>query len=112
KLLEQLAYLLRRHPDAGIRHGQRDPLAADCRGRTSIVMVPRSVNLLALLKRFNSACRSRIWSACIVPVAASQETATWFAFFAASGSMVLTTSSISGASANDERAGSIRPASI
>ena len=35
-------------------------------------MVPGSVNLLALLKRFNSAWRSRIWSACIVPIAASQ----------------------------------------
>jgi hypothetical protein len=33
-------------------------------------------------------------------------------FLAASGSMVLTTSAISGASANDERASSIRPASI
>src|ERR1700736_6355182 len=43
-----------------------------CSWRASTVMVPRSVNLLALLKRFNSAWRSRIWSACIVPIAASQ----------------------------------------
>src|ERR1700730_6007671 len=28
KLLEQLAHLLRRHPDAGVRHRQRDPIAA------------------------------------------------------------------------------------
>ena len=28
KLLEQLAHLLRRHPDAGVRHRERDPIAA------------------------------------------------------------------------------------
>ena len=43
-----------------------------CPWRASIVMVPRSVNLLALLMRLSRACRSRIWSACIVPIAASQ----------------------------------------
>ena len=45
-----------------------------CPWRASMVMVPCSVNLLALLMRFSSACRSRIWSACIVPIAASQLT--------------------------------------
>jgi hypothetical protein len=62
--------------------------------------------------RFNSACRSRIWSACMVPIVVSQWTATWLPFFAASGSMVLTTSSISGARAKVSRLSSIRPASI
>src|ERR1700738_1016944 len=75
-------------------------------------MVPRSVNLLALLMRFNSACRNRIWSACTVPIAASQLTETRLEFLAARGSMVLTTSSIRGASAKVLRASSIRAASI
>jgi len=44
-------------------------------------------DLLALLMRLSSACRSR----CSVPIALSQLTATWLAFFAADGSMVLTT---------------------
>jgi hypothetical protein len=39
--------------------------------------------------RFNSACCSRIWSAFIIPISVSQWTATWFPFFAASGSIVL-----------------------
>ena len=33
-----------------------------------MVMAPFSVNLLALLMRFSSACRNRIWSACIIPI--------------------------------------------
>src|ERR1700724_2593520 len=42
----------------------------------------------------------------------SQLTAIWLVFFAASGSMVLTTLAISGASAKDSSCSSIRPASI
>src|ERR1700732_1938612 len=45
-------------------------------------------------------------------MAASQLTATWLAFLAASGSIVLTTSAISGASAKGSSCSSIRPASI
>src|SRR5262245_4712484 len=77
-----------------------------------MLTVPFSVNLLALLIRFSNACRSRIWSAWIVPISALQWTATWLLFLAASGSMVLTTSSISGARAKASRFSSIRPASI
>src|SRR6202011_1604478 len=46
---------------------------SSCSFRASIVMVPWSVNLLALLMRFNSACRNRIWSACIVPIAVAMD---------------------------------------
>ena len=38
-----------------------------------MVTVPFSVNLLALLMRFNSACRSRISSACIVPISVAMD---------------------------------------
>ena len=44
---------------------------SSCPCRASMVTVPWSVNLLALLNRFKSACRKRIWSACSVPMAAS-----------------------------------------
>src|SRR5262249_4048807 len=60
--------------------------------RASMAIMPRSVNLLALLMRLSNAWRRRIWSACMVPISPSQWTATLFPFFATSGSMVLTTS--------------------
>jgi hypothetical protein len=53
--------------------------------------------------RFNNACRSRIGSAYIAPIVASQRTATWFPFFAANGSIVLMTPSINGLRAKDSR---------
>ena len=108
KLLEQLGHLLCRHANAGIRHRQRDPIVAVLLMLTGIDRnVPRSVNLLALLMRFNNAWRRRIWSACIVPIPESHWTATLLEFLAARGSIVLMTSAISGASANDERASSL-----
>ena len=68
-----------------------------------MVMVPFSVNLLALLTRLSRACRNRVWSACIVPRSAGQSMTTRLPFFVAIGSMVLATSSISGASGNVSR---------
>src|ERR1700730_15801366 len=81
-----LAHLLRRHPDAGVGHRDRDPVAA----------------IVLSLQRIDS---DGAVVGELVGVAL-------FEFLAASGSMVLTTSAISGATANDERASSIRPASI
>src|SRR5262249_29615104 len=46
-------------------------------------MVPRSVNLFALLMRLSSACRSRMESACSEPIAPSQRRTSWLPFFAA-----------------------------
>ena len=66
-----------------------------------MVTVPFSVNLLALLARLSSACRKRVWSAWAVPRSVWQSTTMRLPFFVAIGSMVLATSSISGASAND-----------
>src|SRR5262249_14814746 len=45
---------------------QSRPFSCPCRAST--VMVPRSVNLFALLRRLSSACRSRIWSPCSFPI--------------------------------------------
>ena len=59
-----------------------------------MVTVPFSVNLLALLARLSSACRSRVWSACMVPRSGGQSTTMRLPFFVAIGSMVLATSPI------------------
>ena len=78
----------------------------------SMVTVPRSVNLLALLARLSNACRMRVWSARIVPMSAAQSTTIRLPFFAAIVPMVCTTSSTNGAIAKDSRWRSILPASI
>ena len=74
-----------------------------CCGCAAMVTVPFSVNLLALLARLSSACRKRVWSAWIVPRSGGQSTTMRLPFFVAIGSIVLATSSISGASGNDSR---------
>src|SRR5208337_3658049 len=61
-----------------------------------MVIVPFSVNLLALLIRLSSACRKRVWSAWIVPRSAGQSMIRRLPFFVAIGSMVLATSWITG----------------
>ena len=43
-------------------------------GWAAMVTVPFSVNLLALLARLSSACRTRVWSAWIVPSSGRQST--------------------------------------
>ena len=68
---------------------------------TSIRIMPRSVNLLALLARLSSAWRSRVGSARIAPTSAGHSTTTWLPFFAASGRIVATTSSTRGPTATD-----------
>ena len=75
----------------------------DCCGCAAMVTVPFSVNLLALLARLSSAWRNRVWSAWIVPRSDRQSTTIRLPFFVAIGSIVLATSSISGASGNDSR---------
>ena len=57
--------------------------------RPRSVTVPCSVNLLALLARLSSACRMRVWSACIVPSPAAQSTTSVLPFFAAIVPMVV-----------------------
>ena len=74
---------------------------SSCCACAAMVTVPFSVNLLALLARLSSACRNRVWSAWIVPRSGGQSMTIRLPFFAAIGSIVLATSAISGASAND-----------
>ena len=66
--LEQPAELLLGHPDPGVGDGEGQPVArpAPARARTVSVIVPWSVNLAAFESRLNSACRTLVWSACIV----------------------------------------------
>ena len=52
-------------------------------GCAAMVTVPFSVNLLALLAKFSSACRNRIWSAWRVPRSAGQSTTIRLPFFVA-----------------------------
>ena len=76
---------------------------SSCRWCAAMVTVPFSVNLLALLARLSSACRNRVWSAWIVPRSGRAIDHDRLPFFVAIGSIVLATSSISGASGNVSR---------
>jgi len=74
ELLEQLTHLLRRHADACVGHRDGDPVT------TILVPLPRvdgeGAVVGELVVRLSSAWRNRIWSACSVPIPASQWTAT------------------------------------
>ena len=63
--LEQPPELLLGHPDPGVGDGERQPVVR-LPLRRSGVIVPWSVNLVAFESRLNSACRTFVWSACIV----------------------------------------------
>ena len=96
ELLKELADLLCCHADAGVHYGDADPLR--------VLSVARlngdgaALGKLMLIK-LSKAWRRRIWSACSVPIAASQRAVILLVFLAASGSTVLTTLSIRGARA-------------
>ncbi len=66
--------------------------AGSRRRETFRVIVPRSVNLQALLSRFSNDCFTLVRSVIIAPISAGQSIASRLAFLAANGSTIIRTS--------------------
>ena len=79
---------------------------------TASEIVPRSVNLQALLRRLKRAWRTFVRSARIVPISSGQHISRRFEFFAASGCMTAAMSLTKPATSKLSRYSSILPASI
>ena len=93
------------------RRRRSDPVARAL-AATVRLMVPWSVNLAAFESRLNSACRTFVWSACMVPRSSGQATTRVLPFFSTSGWTIASTSRTSRPTSNVSRNRSIRPASI
>jgi hypothetical protein len=88
------------------------PLPAPGSRLTRNVMVPCSVNLLALDKRLNRIWRTRVTSARMAPRSGASSRVSVLPFFSISGATVVATASTAGPSSKVSRWSSILPASI
>src|SRR5258706_432461 len=92
--------------------GGRRPILLRATRLADNVMTPWSVNLLALLNKFNRHWRTLMRSACIVPVSSEHSTTNRFFFRSSSGRMTSLRSRTNAGTSKVSKWTSILPASI